>query len=453
MASPYYVRSGAAGTGDGSSWANAYTTLTLALASGKVAGDVFYISEDHSESSATTLTFTQPGTGASPCKFICVNHSGSVPPVSADLRATAQIATTGNVGINITSSGSGGASVWYGIIFAAGNSTGSPNIGIPSSTSNGSHKFIGCTIKIVSTGASATLSVGSASAATGDYVEFENTAVSFAAVGQSFIINSAFRWRNTASALLGTIPTTLFIFSAARGGSLDISDVDLSAAGSGKTLVGGNLGGATCIQNRFVDCKLNASVTLTTVALGLGTINTDFIRCGSTGVNYKLHRDRYTGTLDDETTITRVGGASDGTTTFAWKLATTANCSFNLPFEALPTAIWCDVTTSSTVTVYGTINSGTLPNNDEIFIDIEYLGDANSPLGTIVTTAKADLIAVAAAVSSDSSTWNGGGSGAGWSPFKLSKTFTPAQKGPISVSVRAGKASTTYYIDPMIVLT
>ena len=41
----YYVWSGAAGTGTGASWANAYTTLSLAF-SCKSAGDVFYVATD-----------------------------------------------------------------------------------------------------------------------------------------------------------------------------------------------------------------------------------------------------------------------------------------------------------------------------------------------------------------------------------------------------------------------
>jgi hypothetical protein len=451
MASPYYVRSGAAGTGDGSSWTNAYTTLTLALASGKVAGDVFYISEDHAESSATALTFTSPGTSVSPCKFICVNHSGSVPPVSADLRTTGSIATTGNAGIAINSSATGGASIFYGLVIAAGNSSGSPVINMPSTPNSCSYKYINCTIKIVSTGAG-TISIGNSGAAAGDYVEFENTTVSFAGTGQGFVISGTFRWRNTLTALAGTIPTALFQFTAGRGGSIDISDVDLSGAGSGKTLISSTAGAAS-VWVRLMDCKLNASVTMVSASAAIGSVSTDLIRCGSTGVNYKVHRDRYTGTLDDETTITRSGGATDGTTPISWKIVTMANASFNLPFEAIPTAIWNDSTSNVTATIYGTINSGTLPNNDEIFIDVEYLGSSSTPQGSIATSAKADLIAVAAAVSSDASSWNGGGSGAGWSPFKLTATFTPAQKGPINIIVKAGKASTTYYVDPMVVLS
>ena len=79
----YYVYSGAGGAADGSSWANAYTTMALALASGKVAGDIFYLAHDHNESTGASVTLTFPGTAASPNKVLCVNRAGSVPPVAA----------------------------------------------------------------------------------------------------------------------------------------------------------------------------------------------------------------------------------------------------------------------------------------------------------------------------------------------------------------------------------
>jgi hypothetical protein len=59
-------------------------------------------------------------------------------------------------------------------------------------------------------------------------------------------------------------------------------------------------------------------------------------------------------------------------------------------------------------------------------------------------------------VTSDSSTWNGGGSGAGWSPFKLVATLSspqPGMAGYLQARVRAAKVSTTYYIDALPVLT
>jgi len=89
-----YVRSGATGAGTGADWANAYTTLAAAF-SAKAAGDNFWISEDHAETQASEMILTSPGTPSNRCRVICVNHAGSVPPVSADLRTTAAISVTG----------------------------------------------------------------------------------------------------------------------------------------------------------------------------------------------------------------------------------------------------------------------------------------------------------------------------------------------------------------------
>jgi len=101
----YYVWSGATGSANGTTWANAYTTLTLAYASGKLAGDVFYVAHDHAESTAGAVTLNVSGASiANPIKVICANRAGSVPPVSADRRATATVTTTG--ANNITLNGS-----------------------------------------------------------------------------------------------------------------------------------------------------------------------------------------------------------------------------------------------------------------------------------------------------------------------------------------------------------
>jgi hypothetical protein len=122
----------------------------------------------------------------------------------------------------------------------------------------------------------------------------------------------------------------------------------------------------------------------------------------------------------------------------------------------LPLAIWNETTGANvTVTVYGTINSASLPTDGELWMEIQYLGSSGSPIASFKTTSKS-LLATAANVASDGSTWNGGGSGAGWSPFKLVAVLTspqPQMKGFIYINVRAGKASTTYYIDPLPTLS
>src|SRR4029077_14277585 len=89
-----YVDSNAAGAGTGADWANAYTTLGAALTA-KAAGDSFFVAHNHAETAASAKVLTSPGTVSNPCFIYCVSSAGSVPPVSADLRTTATITTTG----------------------------------------------------------------------------------------------------------------------------------------------------------------------------------------------------------------------------------------------------------------------------------------------------------------------------------------------------------------------
>jgi hypothetical protein len=54
------------------------------------------------------------------------------------------------------------------------------------------------------------------------------------------------------------------------------------------------------------------------------------------------------------------------------EIVTTANAQFVFPYECEPISIPNTLTGASrTVTVYGTINAGAVPNNDDIFIEAE----------------------------------------------------------------------------------
>jgi hypothetical protein len=182
------------------------------------------------------------------------------------------------------------------------------------------------------------------------------------------------------------------------------------------------------------------------------------VRCDSSGTAYKSARYAYEGTETTETSITRVGGAADPTgQAQARKIVTTANSQWLRPFRAEPYAIWNPRTAANVVvTVCGTVNAGALPNNDDIWLEVEYLGSSLTPLGTIVTTTKSNVLAANAAVASDGSSWNGGGSGVGWSPFKLTATLSspqPGLAGYIHVRPRVAKPSATFYLDPQVTLS
>ncbi|TPJ30155.1 hypothetical protein [Mesorhizobium sp. B2-7-2] len=126
-------------------------------------------------------------------------------------------------------------------------------------------------------------------------------------------------------------------------------------------------------------------------------------------------RIRFEGTAKEETTVVRIGGASDGATTFSWKIDTTANAARHFPFESEKIAIWSDTTGSSvTATVEGIAAS--LPNNDEIWIEVEYPGSVSSPKSSFVRTCPADTLAAAAAVSTSTLTWGARHRRLSWPP-------------------------------------
>lgn len=431
-----YCRSGAGGAGTGADWANAYTTLSAA-ASGSSAGDTIYVSEDHAESTAGAVTITFPGTAASPNKVLCVNHSGTVPPVSADLATTGSVATTGANSITVA-----GYAYIYGLTFNtnSGAASGGGNLVLSSGSSN--QRFDSCTFKLSS------VSTSTLQGSAGSVLNWNNCTVRFGGSSSSISINTAgaLVWKNsTAVDGAGTLPTTL-ITDPSRACTIYCEGVDFSNLTS-KTIVAAS---AYVVRVLLARCRIPSTVTVAgTPTSGTDRCEVVMINCDNGATNYRNEKYGYAGTLTTETTIVRTGGATDGTTPVAHKIVTTANSSWMFPFVSVPLiTAWNDTTGSSvTVTVYGIWGGGAVPNKEDIWIDVEYPSSSSHPLGAQGTSGNADILATAACTS-DSSTWGGS-----TTKFKMTVTFTPQQKGPITVYVKAALASSTFYIDPLPVLS
>lgn len=415
------------------------------------AGNTVYVGDNHAESQATALTIA-PSLSNVMSMILCHNHSGSYPPAASDLTTGATVSTSAaqNVTINPTIAG---RLYVYGIAFQAGVGISSSSAYVVLNCNVSGFYFDACLFKLAGTGATASqLQIAVSFAGT---ILWNNCSVFFGIAADFFSVSNVFfTWQNSGPVLASgsAVPTNLL--SAPSNGlsnNITFEALDLSQ-------LTGNLhnAGALSAQNLLIkDCKFNASMAIPAPS---GNVTIQLVRCDSASTSYKSARYVFEGTETSETSITRVGGAVDPNgQAQSRKIVTTANAQWLMPFKAEPYAIWNTVTGATvTVTVYGTINAGALPNNDDIWLEVEYLGSSATPLGTIVTTTKATLLSSNAAVASDGSSWNGGGSGAGWSPFKLVAVLSspqPGMAGYIDVRVRAAKASTTYYIDPKIVLT
>ena len=413
------------------------------------ASNTIYVGDNHAESQATAITIAPAGNISTVGKIICHNHSGSYPPASGDVTTGATVSTTGAVNIIFNSTIAG--LYFYGLAFkvAVGQSSSSTLSIIP----NGAFVvFSHCSFELATTGVGATIAIGNGTFA--ETILWDSTTVKFANAGQTLqVIEGSFYWQNT-GLVLGTgslVPNNLLNASSSAI-AVTLEALDLSQLTGNVVAAVSGASGSIVIK----DCKLNASA-LIGVPTTFGIV-TQLIRSDSAATPYKSARYQYEGTETTETSITRVGGAVDPSgQAQSRKIVTTANSQLLRPFKAEPYAIWNPVTGANvTVTLCGTINAGALPNNDDIWIEVEYLGSSATPLGTIVNTTKSNLLAANATVASDGSTWNGGGSGAGWSPFKLTTTLSspqPGLVGYIHARVRAAKASATYYIDPQITLT
>lgn len=400
-----YVYSGAGGAGTGADWANAYTTLTAAF-TGSAAGDDLWVANDHAESTAGAVTLTSPGTISNPCRVICVNRAGSVPPVSADILATATIATTGANNLTIA----GGHTYYEGIEFKSGSGAVAASI-LWGGTTSTRIKAKNCKSSIIATGASQIVLGGNSSANTGMLVEWDNCTVKFGSTSQFIQPNAGtFIWRNTASAIDvgGSIPTTLFSPSTlTRSLIAEIRGVDFSGKTSG-TIVGALTGGG---KLTMIDCQIHSGATL---AAAQTTAGFDFhaFRVSSSALNYMDEHYNSQGAQTQSTTVKRTNGASDGTTGISWKLATTANSHFTTPFNPPRLMRWNTTTGAQiTVTIEGVGDPrhfSALPKNDEFWLEVGYLGSGSNDLGSLKSGTKADVLATGSALTASTQAWDTG---------------------------------------------
>ncbi len=400
-------------------------------------GNSIFVKSSHAESSSVTITLGGVGSAASPLNIMCHN-GGAYPPLSGNLTTGASVTVTGNtVSIDISNFAN-----YNGIAFI---STGLSTPFLLADFGTGQQTFTNCSFSTTNASTNSHIQIRGPAR-----LVWDNVTVGFSAGGQFIQFgNINFLWKNTLSAITGAVvPNTLFSNISSNSGAATLSGVDLSGLGSGKSLLTSN-GSNNWFSLLLRNCKLPASLQLTPVGGLLAEARVSVINCSDTSNNYIVEANDFYGEQTTETTIVRSGGATDGTTPVSWKLVTSVNSKFLNPFPAMPIAIWNDTVGSSvTATIYGIWGTGSVPNNDDIWIEAEYLGSSATPQSSFITDTKANVLATGIPLSSDSSSWGGS-----TTPFKMSVAFTPQMKGLIYIVVKAAKLSTTFYVDPKIVLS
>ena len=405
------------------------------------AGDRIFVSSDHSETQTAASVY---GTGTATASYsvgqvLSVNRAGSTPPVAVDLTAGAAVACSGG---SLTFEAAFPV-YHFGVTYSCSGTTGI----IFNTTSFKTNHFDTCQLYL-SGAASSLAKIANSNSAS---VVLFNTTLRFANTGQTFANSTGIfevTWLSTSSAIAGaTIPVLLFV-QGSNTSTMNITarGVDLSAITN--TLVTNTNSGAKTL---FDSCRIASGVTrYSTTSVGTTRDEVDLVNCYD-GINFISERYQPSGTVTTEFTITLSGGATDNVGTFSHKMVSNANVD---KYVNTLNGFWMDVnytTTGSSKTATVEIISSASLNNDEISLQLEYLGTSGSSLASFGSSFPATVLTAASAVTSSSATWNS--SPATPQKQKLQVTFTPQVAGRVRGRVRLGKASATVYVDPQITIT
>lgn len=430
-----------------SNFAAPFARLKTAVSLKAAAGDRIFVSNNHAATEAPggTVTIAVPGTLAAPCQIICVNDSTGAITTGASESITADRQITIN-----------GHFYCYGLTIAQTNQNA---IGFGQAASD-SQIWEQCTFTLASGSANGRIYAGGTSSPAKSRIVLINCYVRFGHANNSFQVGSTFFVIRGITLLSGgTSPTALFSYgSTIRGADIRCDNFDLSNASAGVNLL---TAAASSGDADFRYGKLPTSWSggvIGTVPTAVGATYTMY-NCDAADTNYRFWREDYCGQTKNETTIVRTGGASDGTTPISWKMTSSANAEYPLHrLESPEIIIWNDTTGSSkTLTVEivhdsAGAGSGSKFQDDEIWLEVQYLGTSGFPLGSRITDAKASVLATAADQASSSETWTTTGL---TTPVKqaLSVTFTPQEKGYFIARVVVAKASKTVYVCPKATVT
>lgn len=438
---------------DGLSWANAKATLAgaLAIASG---ADTIWVSQAHAETAAGAKAHTFPGLTASATCMVLCGDDAAEPPTA--LATTATITTTGNNAITFPS----GYGYVYGITFNSGTgSSSAADMAFGSSAAGSGIVFQTCVFKMISTSSSSPFLFGPTGSNSVDdvYLEFLDCTFSFGSTGQALRLNNGIIiFRNLALNASGSIPTNLFdnLSGASNAVRLLVESSDLSARAFTNLF---SLGGATNSIYVIRNCKLPASITLSNAIVNLpGMVSIHMENCDNADTNYRMEKRVNGGRILSETTIVRTGGASDGTTPLSWRMvgvsASNERQRFFLPLASPEIVQWNEVTGSAITVTVEIVNDGTTLQDDEVWLEVCYLGTSGVPLATCIRDRMTNILSTPADQTSSSEAWTTTGL---TTPVKqkLSVTFTPQEKGFIHAKVMLNKIDTTIYVDPLLMVS
>ena len=397
----YFVSSasGAGGAGNGTSWANAFLTIALALSGGRSPGDILFVGDDHAESTTGSQNWFFNSSPTVPNAIYVVDHT-KASPTAADLKV-------GTLGAGSVQSDSAISFNMYGYVYGLYMESG---VGSSASIapSGGSSRFIvldHCTIKCSSTSASARTFSATTSGAS-DYLTC--TFIATSATMQFLLGSNISKFVNCTFQFPGTFTVPMFLPTTGGNSTVTFEGCDFSAFPGTQLMAPSHNGGQF---NIFKDCRLPTGAGLFTLA---GDVRPEqsvvwVINSDSGATNYKFDSYHYGGEQHAVTNVFRTGGASQGTP-YSWKTTTYTNNLWFMPVKLPMISIWNTATgAAKNVTVEGIADPfdfNIMPKNDEVWFDVEALESATSTKSVYRSGTKTVPIATGTALSPSTAAWD-----------------------------------------------
>jgi hypothetical protein len=449
----YYVSSTATdNSGDGLSKVNAKKSLTentaagatgaLAAANAEGGGPHFiYVDSAHSES----LTADSTNTMTVGVNIISVDWDTLAPESGAVVGAQSTAYT-----LNI----SGAVPIFIsGMRLRVGASTGSSKFLNMQITSGGALEMESCALEIAGTSTTCATVFGVASTSGRNFARLRNCTFKFANASQMIRAFCPIELIGCSLESGTTVPSALFIFTAAGAGQrvwADGCDFSLQTG----FLVGDYASWGTAFL-QFSNCKLGTAI-LSAVAAQTGTLgrhgtNVWFYNCSDDDNHYEFAFINPLGTVVSEPNIYANDGAKyDGTNGVSWKIITSEYASFYNPFVTP----WIEKYAAAgsitpTLELLRDNSSGAVYQTDEVWSDFSYQGNSGSTKSTVSAVGRMTPLGSGADQTSSSITWTGATGTPG--KFKLSPgSVTVNEIGHLRARVCVGEPSITVYVDPTI---
>ncbi len=465
-----FIRSGDGDDGDnGTTWALANATVVGSIADSS-AGETHYLSDNHSESTGASIALSHKGTFTAPDRFYCVDDAGD--PSSPSTLATTAVVATGNGAYNITFSNN---AYWYGTRFRCGVGATATNSAILVGNNSCVQEFEQCAFEVATTSNSTSSRIvigGDTTANDGALVTWDNCTVKFGAAAQLIAVwqTQQFNWIGggieSGSAGITSIFRPSLGAAFKRPSNILVEGVDLSNAASNANLVDWGTG-ISAFRYVFRNCKLPSSVVVRTGSLTSPGQRIEVYNCSSSDINYQLYIDDYSGTVIHSTSVYRDGGAGGSSGLYngateqsgiSWLMAGVSNNEFPTIYLRSPEMVqWVGSTGTKTFTVQICHDGASALTDQEVWLELTYLGTSGVPQ-SVLGTDRCALLASASAQASSSETWTGD-SGTGpngsttWHQLQLVvASVTVSEVGYVHARVCLA-ANKSVYVDPLITVS